>query len=128
MMKLKLGELARATEAELVGGALPVSVHAVGTDTRSLPRAALFVALRGDNFDGHSFVHKAVDEGAVAVVLDRQGFADIGEIHVPALVVNDTLKALGDIANFLRRAQNPKVVAVTGIVGVSDCSRDCAGF
>ncbi|MBI5511900.1 MAG: UDP-N-acetylmuramoyl-tripeptide--D-alanyl-D-alanine ligase [Deltaproteobacteria bacterium] len=112
-----LGALARAAEAQIVGGALPVSVEAVGTDTRSLPPASLFVALRGERFDGHAFVAAAVNAGARAVLVDERGSADLGAVSVPRLVVRDTLTALGDIAREVRRRIGRPLVAVTGSNG-----------
>src|SRR5512137_732940 len=105
-----LGELARAAEAEIVGGALPVGVEAVGTDTRSLPPAALFVALRGEKLDGHAFVAAAIAAGARAVLVDREGKAQLGALPVPSLVVKDTLRALGEIARLCRWKKSRPVV------------------
>ena len=59
MLRMDLGELARAAEAKVIGGELPIDVTAVSTDSRTLPSSALFVALRGENFDGHDFLQKA---------------------------------------------------------------------
>ncbi len=112
-----LGALARAAEARVSGGALPVSVKAVGTDSRSLPPACLFVALRGDRFDGHQFLKAAVQGGAVAVVVDEAGAKAAGDVGVPMLVVKDTLAALGAIARAIRLSEPGPVVAVTGSNG-----------
>ena len=115
MSNWKLGELARAAEAEVHGGVL-FEVSAVGTDTRSLPPSSLFVALRGDRFDGHNYVATAVKAGAVAAVVDRSGFAALVDSPVPLLVVDDTLDALGAIAQYVRRLRG-QVAAVTGSNG-----------
>ena len=112
-----LGELARAVEAEIVGGALPVSVEAVGTDSRSLPPASLFVALRGERFDGHDFVVNAVAAGACAVLVDREGNAALPQLSVPRLVVRDTLRGLGEMARRERFRRSRPVAAVTGSNG-----------
>ena len=55
-----LGELARAAKTEVIGGGFPDTIEAVGTDSRSLPPGCLFVALRGERFDGHAFIEEAV--------------------------------------------------------------------
>src|SRR5689334_7922617 len=98
MMRWDLGALARAAEAEVVGGVLPETVGAVGTDSRSLPPDSLFVALRGERFDGHSFVREVVAKGARAVVIDKPGDRALRDVGAPRLVVEDTLQALGDMA------------------------------
>lgn len=112
-----LGALARAAGSETVGGALPMRIAAVGTDTRSLPPSSLFVALRGERFDGHRFLGEAVKRGAQAVLVDRGGVALAKDIGVPALVVADTLVALGDMARWARRYLAKTVVGVTGSNG-----------
>lgn len=94
-----------------------MSIEAVGTDSRSLPPASLFVALRGDRFDGHDFVEAAVRAGARAVLVDREGDAKLGPSSVPRLVVADTLKALGQIARHARMLRRQPVLAVTGSNG-----------
>ena len=85
----------------------------VSTDSRSAGAGALIVALRGDSFDAHSFLQQVADKGAVAVVAEElpQGFS------LPALVVPDTLIALGRIANSWRRQFAIPVIGVTGSNG-----------
>ncbi|MEZ4272028.1 MAG: UDP-N-acetylmuramoyl-tripeptide--D-alanyl-D-alanine ligase [Myxococcota bacterium] len=121
-----LDELARAIEGEISGGVLPVSIEAVGTDTRSLPPASLFVALRGANFDGHHFIKQAVQSGAREVLVDRAGYAAHGPCDVPMLVVDDTLKALGDMAAYTRGLHHKPVVAITGSNGKTTTKELCA--
>jgi UDP-N-acetylmuramoyl-tripeptide--D-alanyl-D-alanine ligase len=132
MRKWQLGELARATEAELQGGGQPpgggesVLVAAVGTDTRSLPPDSLFVALRGDRFDGHQFVLAAVAAGARAVMIDDKAAPALAALPVPRLIVRDTLRALGDLAHHVRTAHGLPVVAVTGSNGKTTTKELCA--
>ncbi|MCK5688394.1 UDP-N-acetylmuramoyl-tripeptide--D-alanyl-D-alanine ligase, partial [Myxococcota bacterium] len=78
-----LGQLARAAEARMDEGALPMGVAAVGTDTRSLPPSSLFVALRGENFDGHRFTETAIKAGAAALMLDEEGSLQIPATSYP---------------------------------------------
>lgn len=121
-----LGSLARAAEADIRGGALPVSVEAVGTDSRSLPPTCLFVALRGEHFDGHDFVTQAADAGAVAVMVDEAGDAQLHALSVPRLVTSDTLKGLGDLAAYSRQLHGKPLVAVTGSNGKTTTKEMCA--
>ena len=81
-------------------------------DTRKLRSGQLFVALRGQR-DGHDYVEAALKAGAAAVLCSR----DVGD--VPAIVVEDTRKALGDIAKGERQRIGMKVVGITGSVGKS---------
>ncbi len=87
----------------------------VWTDTRTVQRADLFVALRGPNFDGHDFLRAAVDAGAGGVVVsDARRGANLG---VPVYVVADTTQALGALARFRRRVWSGPVVGVVGSNG-----------
>jgi UDP-N-acetylmuramoyl-tripeptide--D-alanyl-D-alanine ligase len=90
------------------------SVRGVVTDSRAIQRGDLFVALRGERFDGHEFAARAVDAGAAAVMVERgTSLPD----HVSAVEVDDTLLALGDLARAHRDAWNGEVIAITGSVG-----------
>lgn len=87
----------------------------ISTDTRAIKQGDLFVALAGERFDGHNFIQNAVDQGATGVVIHRP------EIQVPAaitvIVVNDTLKALQDLACYHRQRFDIPVIAITGSNG-----------
>jgi UDP-N-acetylmuramoyl-tripeptide--D-alanyl-D-alanine ligase len=104
--------------AKMVKGRLKASpdivVSQVSTDTRTLEKGALFVAIAGERFDGHDFAAQAVEHGA-ALVMAEEG-RDIPD-HVPALFVDNTLEALGRLATEYRALFNIPVIAVTGSVG-----------
>ena len=86
----------------------------VSTDTRTLTPGSLFVALRGDRFDGHDHLVQARDAGAAAAVV-REGTPSVdGLVLYP---VSDTLHALGDLARARRRGVTGPIVAVTGTNG-----------
>ncbi|KAA1173122.1 UDP-N-acetylmuramoyl-tripeptide--D-alanyl-D-alanine ligase [Marinobacter salinexigens] len=85
----------------------------VSTDTRAIEPGQIFVALRGDNFDGHRFLDVARDRGAVAVVVDC---AEVG-LGIPQLVVDDTVDALAQLAAGNRNESSARLVAVTGSSG-----------
>ncbi len=85
----------------------------VSTDTRNIGPGDLFVAIRGDNFDGHRFIESARQAGAVAAVVDH---AD-NTVQLPQLVVTDTIAALAAIAAANRNLSKARVVAVTGSSG-----------
>jgi UDP-N-acetylmuramoyl-tripeptide--D-alanyl-D-alanine ligase len=90
-------------------------LSAVNTDTRTVGTGNLFVALRGDRFDGHDFLADAVEKGAAALVVsDAAAAANLG---VPVYVVPDTTVALGTLGRYRRRAWGRTVVAVAGSNG-----------
>lgn len=89
-------------------------VKSVSTDTRTISQGALFFALSGERFDGHKFVPNAVAAGAVCCVVN----ADSGEFSgLPVIVVEDTHKALRDLAAYYRSKFQIPVIGVTGSVG-----------
>ncbi len=83
------------------------------TDTRKLEQGDIFLAIKGDNFDGHDYLQTAKDKGAVLAIVSKQINSDL-----PQLIVSDTKLALGKLGQY-RRDQHPnlKVVAITGSMG-----------
>ena len=87
----------------------------VSTDTRNLPAGCVFFALHGETFDGNRFAQQALDQGARLVVVDNAEVkAAIGE---RAILVNDTLLALQELAREWRRALGIRVIGITGTNG-----------
>jgi len=109
-MKLRLSELAQALDGQLQGG--DVEFDGVCTDTRALKPKQLFVALRGDNFDGHEFLRKAASLGAAGALVDKAH-----DIDLPQVVIDDTLLGLQRGAAVWRARFNMPVVGVTGSNG-----------
>lgn len=89
----------------------------VHTDSRSLQAGDLFVALRGERFDGNDFIAQAKAQGAVAVVCETSGEATAAANGLPALVVPDARIALGELAAGWRAQFSLPVIAVTGSNG-----------
>ncbi|HEU4564273.1 MAG TPA: UDP-N-acetylmuramoyl-tripeptide--D-alanyl-D-alanine ligase [Gemmatimonadaceae bacterium] len=93
----------------------PERFRAVSTDTRAIQPGDLFVALAGERFDAHDFLPQAVEQGAAGLVVSRpERGAGLG---VPVYAVDDTLRALGDLARYRRAAWAKPVVAVAGSNG-----------
>ncbi|MEX0741901.1 MAG: Mur ligase family protein, partial [Phycisphaeraceae bacterium] len=92
-------------------------LQGLSTDTRSLTPGQVFLALRGDNFDGHAFLEAAAEAGAGLLIIDRPETAAALADRCDVLVVNDTLKALTQLATAYRRGLTGRVIAVTGSAG-----------
>jgi len=105
-----LAGFARAAGGVMRGDNAPFAT--VTTDSRSLEAGSLFVALRGERFDGHEFVAEAAARGAAGAVVSRAVAAPL-----PQIVVSDTLVALTDFAAAWRRSMDAAVVGVTGSNG-----------
>ena len=109
---MSLAEAAAVLGARAGDGS--ASFTGVSTDTRSLQRGELFVALRGERFDGHAFLDHAKSAGAVGALVDR-GYA--GKAPLPAITVADTKRALGELARHWRARFSPALTAITGSNG-----------
>ena len=94
-----------------------VEADRVHTDSRSLRSGDVFVALRGERFDGNQFIAQAKAQGAVAVVCEASGEAEALAQGLPALVVPDARLALGELAAGWRTQFDLPVIAVTGSNG-----------
>jgi UDP-N-acetylmuramoyl-tripeptide--D-alanyl-D-alanine ligase len=109
---MRLGEAAAALGGRASGG--DALFTGVSTDSRSLREGDLFVALRGERFDGHGFIKAAAAAKAAAAMVDS-GYR--GEYPLPALVVNDTKRSLGDLARYWRARFAPALVGIAGSNG-----------
>jgi UDP-N-acetylmuramoyl-tripeptide--D-alanyl-D-alanine ligase len=97
---------------------LDASVTHISTDSRSLSAGAVFVALRGERFDGHDFIQTAQQQGAIAAIVDRQfGASEQLSSNFPLLQVEDTLQAYQTLGHWWRMQFAIPVIAVTGSVG-----------
>lgn len=108
METLKLSEIATAVGSTV---AIDGEITEISTDTRTIPNGCLFVAIKGENFDGHDYIPMAFEKGAKAVITEKyvQGYN--------CIVVENTRKALLDIARFYRKKFDINLVGVTGSVG-----------
>ena len=109
-------ELQRATRGAWQKG-IPESINGISTDSRKFVEGHAFLALRGPSFDGHRFAEQLVTR-ASAMIGDVQGMRLWEGFETPQLQVEDTLAALGDIANAWRnRLNQTTVIAITGSYG-----------
>src|SRR3954453_22824032 len=104
-MPLTFGDVAAATRGGLIRGNQSDDVDGISIDSRRLVAGDLFVAIRGDRFDGHRFLEDAFARGAKAAVVDKCDTAGNGErASIPPLIcVGDTTRALQDMARDVRR-------------------------
>ena len=86
----------------------------VSTDSRSIRRGDLFVALRGERFDGHDFLAAAAGDGAAGAMVDRR---HTGRFPLPVVIVEDTRRGLAELARHWRARFAPALVAIAGSNG-----------
>jgi UDP-N-acetylmuramoyl-tripeptide--D-alanyl-D-alanine ligase len=110
---MTIAAAAAALKGRIVGGDARFS--AVSTDTRSIGKGELFVALRGERFDGHDYLQTARDAGASAAMVASD--SELQSAPLPLLVVDDTRLGLGDLAKHWRGGFDVPVIAIAGSNG-----------
>jgi len=115
MEKLTVREIIEATSGAIINKGALKEVGSVSTDTRTVTANDLFIALKGDKYDAHDFISQAFDKKCKAVVVSDNSIVVPEDVTV--VLVDDTLKALGDIAGYYRKKMGFRVIAVTGSNG-----------
>ena len=93
------------------------SIYNVTIDSRNIKKNSLFIAIKGDRFDGHYFVKEAVNNGASAVVINKKYLSRYDKVDVPLITVKNTKLALGSIAKIWRSKLNTRIIGITGSTG-----------
>ena len=120
-MKLDLNQIVQWSGADLVGLDYALARVATGysIDSRTLQPCDLFIAIKGERFDGHDFLASAFDRGAIAAIVARSKLTMLPEeaCKQPLLIVDDPLAALQQLSAAVRHHWNKRVVAITGSAG-----------
>lgn len=120
MLDYTLTDVARAVRGELVQGSACARVSSASIDSRTIADGALFFALPGERVDGHDFVSAARAAGATGAVVSKARSVDsYGGLQreFGLIMVDDPIRALGDLAGWHRRLMNATVIGVTGSAG-----------
>lgn len=91
-------------------------VSHVSIDSRNIANS-IFVAIKGERFDGHDFIKNAISNGAKAVVINRSRIESFNNLKIPFVAVEDTTIALGDLAKIWRNKLSAKIIGITGSTG-----------
>jgi UDP-N-acetylmuramoyl-tripeptide--D-alanyl-D-alanine ligase len=110
MIEVRLSWIAQQVEGQLSGS--DGVITGVSTDTRSIAPGDLFIALVGPNYDGHEFIHTAIEQGAAALIVSQAVNSSL-----PCIVVADTKLALGKLGAAVKAKVAPLTVAITGSSG-----------
>lgn len=92
-----------------------LSCTGVTTDSRNCPKGSLFIALKGDTFNGNAFASKALEAGSAYAVVDEAAYAPAGDIHY--ILVDNCLHTLHQLANYHRRQLGTRIIGITGTNG-----------
>jgi len=96
MEAMSIGEMTSALLGTLVDLEDSLAVKGVSTDSRRINPGDMFIALKGESFDGHDFISRAIENGAAAVVTQKP----LSKCSIPYILVEDTLKASQDTARY----------------------------
>jgi UDP-N-acetylmuramoyl-tripeptide--D-alanyl-D-alanine ligase len=123
---LTVADIAAAARGTITAGDSRAKIGRITIDSRTIAAGDVFVAIQGERFDGHRFVSGAVQSGAAGVVLHDARAASGLPADTFVIQVEDTTRALQDIARHVRRASGAKVVAITGSAGKTTTKEICA--
>ena len=127
--EITAGEIVRAVSGVLVSGNPGTKVTGISTDSRRILPGQLFLALKGENFDGHNFIGKAVRKGASGIIGEGIGrFPVMGLDRIFLIEVKDSLRALGDLAKWWRCQHDVIVAGITGSTGKTTTKEMTAGI
>lgn len=115
-------EIMEATNAVLLSGKSEGALFSeISTDSRKISRGDLFLALRGEQFNGHDFIEKAMENGAAGIIMDQGRWPEKKEFFkekaLPVFGVARGLSALGNLGRYRRKKFGVKVIAITGSNG-----------
>lgn len=128
-MDLNLSEIIKAINGEIIIKNNEGIYNRISTDTRKIEKDNLFIALKGENFNGNDYAIHAIEKGASIVIIDEINFKS-EELNNKGTVikVKDTKEALADLARFYRKKLGIKVVGITGSTGKTSTKDLVAAF
>ena len=110
MLKFNLSHLAALADAQLIGSDL--TIEKVSSNSKDCA-LALFVALKGERFDGHDFIDQAIEAGAIAIVSQKK----LDNCKVPYILCKDSLRAYGLCGLLVRQSYTGNLCSITGSCG-----------
>lgn len=116
-IKLTLNDFFNLPDAEIFNPDKFKDITNVSIDSRKIGKNCLFIAIKGERFDGHDFVNEVVMKNASAVMINKSQLKRFSNLEIPFITVKDTTKSLGDVASVWRDKLNAKIIGITGSVG-----------
>jgi UDP-N-acetylmuramoyl-tripeptide--D-alanyl-D-alanine ligase len=117
----KFDAILEATEGVLISSKDENTYFGISIDTRTINKNEVFVAIKGENFDGHKFIGSAIEKGVKCIVINSDNIKDISDTNFSkygtCIAVGDTTEALGKLGNFQRIRSKASVIAITGSNG-----------
>lgn len=117
MTELKILDVAEVTGGEMISSGPPGTIKSVSIDSRTVRPGELFIAVKGENFDGHDFMAEAASKGASAIMAERFTGSLRTSQGTALIKVPDTKRAMGKLAHYIRRNSGLPVLCITGTNG-----------
>jgi UDP-N-acetylmuramoyl-tripeptide--D-alanyl-D-alanine ligase len=130
---ITVADVLKATGGILISGSESVVFDSVGIDSRTILSGNLFVAIRGEHHDGHAFIPGVIQQGIRGVVVNQAKTEELrgkrwSDEGVTWVAVDDTIRALGDLAAYQRRRYGGRVIGITGSNGKTTTRRMTAAI
>lgn len=115
MYNMTLNDIIKASDGEYFGpeSKLSIEIHGIDIDSRKISKNFLFIPIKGERVDGHDFILKTFENGAIASLSEKK----LSKEYEPYILVKSTLQSIKDIAEYYRKSLDIKVIGVTGSVG-----------
>ncbi|MFH1837423.1 MAG: UDP-N-acetylmuramoyl-tripeptide--D-alanyl-D-alanine ligase [Candidatus Omnitrophota bacterium] len=117
MIKFDIEKMIEITGGRSLKRSSDEMISGFSIDSRTIKAGDIFLAVKGENFDGHSFLEDALDRGASGIIISQDVPDNIKEKARDIIFVGDVLKAIADISREIRKSIGAKVIAVTGSNG-----------
>ncbi|MBR2708019.1 MAG: UDP-N-acetylmuramoyl-tripeptide--D-alanyl-D-alanine ligase [Bacilli bacterium] len=110
---MNINELLKSTKGKLINNiSLKEKYNKIKINSKEVQKNDIFIAIIGENHDGHEYIDEAIKNGAKLIITQKQI-----NTNIPHIIVKDTTKTLGDIAKYMVKKYKPKTIAITGSVG-----------
>lgn len=116
-IKLTLNDFFNLPDTEIFNPDKFRDITSVSIDSRKIVKNCLFIAIKGERFDGHDFINEVIKKKVSAVLINKNQVKRFKNLEIPFITVQDTTKSLGDIASVWRDKLNAKVIGITGSAG-----------
>lgn len=116
-ISITLQDLFDLNGAEIINAQLYKNAIYVSTDSRTLKKNSIFIAIKGERFDGHKFIEQAIKNGASTIIIEKKKVRELPELNVTVVLVHNTIEALGELAKTWRNKLNAKIIGITGSSG-----------
>ncbi len=116
-MRISLSDINKLQNVAFIRKNLIKNISGVSIDSRNIKEGEIFFAIKGANHDGHEFVKEVFKKGASCAVIDRNHVNQLKTLDCPLIVVDDTIKALGQLGNIIRKKVGTKIIGITGSNG-----------